>query len=343
MRRRSARTYANDRTLNDADAEAGDFDFIALRGSPYVDDGEEVDEQNEKDHQVITPEDAPRRGGSRRRQRQFASATEGVASLDKKPRQPLMKPLNITSVKMLEDLMRSPENVAIDFYKKDCPYCKTLAPIWNNIARQVHASNNNPGAVPIIIAKMDGVTHKEELDALRPGWSEGRGYPTILFKRVNPQDPSSIDAVEWDNQKPRTYDNLLEFMSEYYGDESLKPHSIDLINLMRNPQPEFTFMYSNATPVVLRFSKCLSDSPMLDIAEGNVVCASAFYRHPELARRGAALPVNELDRRDFPIPAIIDNRTGREHRYRDCQRWIQHEVERSAAASQQQPAHISVA
>lgn len=245
---------------------------------------------------------------------------------------PLLKAMTITSIKTFEDLMAGPDNVAIDFYKQHCPYCKTLSPIWNQIARQIHMSNNESGVVPIIIAKMDGVKFKDQLDQLRPGWSEGRGYPTLLFKRVNPED-GSIDATEWDHSVPRTYENLLDFMSEYYGDPSLKPHTIDLINLMRNPQPEFTFMYSNATPVVLRFSKCLNNTPMIDIAEGNIICSATFYKYPELARRGLALPVNEMDRRDFPVPAIVDNKTGQNYRYRDCQRWLQQQIQQLSQTS----------
>lgn len=315
MIRRPVRTYQQDLEQFQSDLQNDDMDnsmtmAADVSGTMY-DDGD-TDRSVEKQRKDRRP------------------AAAGVSARSRS--QPLLKALQITSAKMLEELMASPDNVAIDFYKKECPYCKTLSPIWNQIARQVHTTNNEPGVVPIIVAKMDAIKYLPQLEELRPGWSDGRGYPSLLFKRVNPQD-GTVEATEWDHKVPRTYENLLDFMSEYYGDPLLKPHSIDLIQLMRNPQPEFTFMYSNATPVVLRFSTCLSDTPMIDIAEGNVVCSAAFYRYPELARRGAALPVNELDRRDFPVPAIVDNRTGKDYKYRDCQRWIKQQVERMQATT----------
>jgi hypothetical protein len=106
---------------------------------------------------------------------------------------------------------------------------------------------------------------------------------------------------------------------------------IDLSKTMRAKNPTFTFMYSTSTPIYQRFAKCLS-TPMLHVNDGNLMCAAAFYANPELASQGVALPVNELDRRDLPVPAIIEHGTGKEYRYRDAQRWLLRQLQNQGTA-----------
>ncbi|MDE2588155.1 MAG: hypothetical protein KGL95_00595, partial [Patescibacteria group bacterium] len=69
-------------------------------------------------------------------------------------------------------------------------------------------------------------------------------------------------------------------------------------------------------------------SPMISTPEGNTMCSSVFYYYPELAKRGVAIPINDLDRRDIAVPSVIDSRDKKQYRYRDCQRWLKKEVEK---------------
>lgn len=245
--------------------------------------------------------------------------------------QPLMHALEIPSVNVLNKMLESPNNVAIFFTKKGCPHCKAFKPVWDDIARNIHSSNMKPQSVPIIIAKIDGYKFKDELEQLRPGWNNNRAYPTILFKKPN-FDNGSIETVEWDRKVERSKENLLDFMALFYDDPTLVTYTPPIETLMNNPNPEFIFLYSSAFPMVDRFRDCISDLPMMDVISGNTMIQSAFMQYPEIARRGMAIAVNDADRADFPVPAIIDMRSDREFRYRDAQRWMQAEIAKANSA-----------
>jgi thiol-disulfide isomerase/thioredoxin len=239
---------------------------------------------------------------------------------------PMMHPLEIKSMSLLNQLLSGPDNVMIMFYSEKCPHCIALKPIWNMLARQLHMTNNIENAVPIIVAKMDGQKFYEELKKERADLITG--YPTLFFKRSTWQknDDYTIEAMLWDNKKERTYDNILEEISTFYGDATLRPLDLMALHehtLKNGKSSRYIFLYSTNVTAVPRFSYCLHLYPMLSVSSGVAMCAMTLMRHPRLLRQFFALPVNELDRPDLPIPTILDKEDDyKEYRYRDAQRLL---------------------
>lgn len=138
-------------------------------------------------------------------------------------------PYELDSPAELDNLMSTADNAVVYFYKPECPYCKQFAPVYADLAADVHRTNRgSPAAsilgmapVPIVMAKIDGARHREGINALRDGFlgpKYGRGYPTLLFKRG-----ADKVGVTWDSSKPREREAIADLMANFYGDPTLAP------------------------------------------------------------------------------------------------------------------------
>jgi thiol-disulfide isomerase/thioredoxin len=236
------------------------------------------------------------------------------------------KPLELNYPKELDNIMSTEDNAVVYFYKPGCPYCAEFRPVYETLANDVHRTNLNRGAVPIVMAQMDGHRWKDAINRLRPGFLgdpvNGRGYPTILFKRGDGK------ALTWDPRHPRTDYNIAGLMSSFYGDETLMPITQELHSVMNNPDPEYVYFYSDNTAVVPRFVQ-EPDPNFVDRESAVKTLNYLFLLNDDLRSRGAAFPVNRMDRPDLRIPSIFDRRDGHEYAFRDSHRWAMRELDRS--------------
>ncbi|AVK77012.1 Disulfide isomerase [Pandoravirus macleodensis] len=220
-------------------------------------------------------------------------------------------PLELQSAAELDNLMSTDDNAVVYFYKPECPYCKMFAPDYEALAADVHRTNlASPVAaaagiapVPIVMAQIDGARHREAINALRDGFlgaRYGRGYPTVLFKRG-----ADKVGVTWDSTQPRTRENIARLMSRFYNDPTLAPmDATALADTMRNPDPEFIYFGSDNVTLVPRFVRPL-DPSYVNIEDALATMALLMSVDAPLAARGAFYPVNQADRKDIPIPAIV--------------------------------------
>lgn len=220
-------------------------------------------------------------------------------------------PLELQSAAELDNLMSTDDNAVVYFYKPECPYCKMFAPDYEALAADVHRTNlASPVAaaagiapVPIVMAQIDGARHREAINALRDGFlgpRYGRGYPTVLFKRG-----ADKAGVTWDSTQPRTRENIARLMSRFYNDPTLTPmDAAALADTMRNPDPEFIYFGSDNVTLVPRFVRPL-DPSYVSIEDALATMALLFSADAPLAARGLFYPVNQADRKDIPIPAIV--------------------------------------
>lgn len=234
------------------------------------------------------------------------------------------KPIELNWPEELDNLMSTSDNAVVYFYKPGCPYCADFNPVYNSLAKEIHRTNLDPGAVPIVMTRMNGHQWKDAINDLRPGFLgdpvNKRGYPTVLFKR------GDGTALTWDSEKPRTETNISGLMSVFYGDESLMPNLTDLNTVMYNPDPEFLYFYSDIPSTIPRLVEPLN--PSFTSREKAIQSLTyLFATDPELSHRGAAFPINIMDRPDIRIPSIVDLRDGREYALRDSHRWALRELE----------------
>ncbi|WBR14492.1 Disulfide isomerase [Pandoravirus kuranda] len=220
-------------------------------------------------------------------------------------------PLELQSAAELDNLMSTDDNAVVYFYKPECPYCKMFAPDYEALATEVHRTNlGSPvtaaagiAPVPIVMAQIDGARHRDAINALRDGFlgaRYGRGYPTVLFKRG-----ADKVGVTWDSTQPRTRENIARLMSRFYDDPTLAPmDTAALANTMRNPEPEFIYFGSDNLTLVPRFVRPL-DPSYVNIEDALATMALLFSADAPLAARGAFYPVNQADRKDIPIPAVV--------------------------------------
>nr|UDO47608.1 disulfide isomerase motif-containing [Pandoravirus massiliensis] len=243
-------------------------------------------------------------------------------------------PLELQSAAELDNLMSTDDNAVVYFYKPECPYCKMFAPDYGALAADVHRTNRGSpvsaavgvAPVPIVMAQIDGARHRDAINALRDGFlgaRYGRGYPTVLFKRG-----ADKVGVTWDSTQPRTRENIARLMSRFYNDPTLAPmDAAALTDIMRNPDPEFVYFGSDNITLVPRFVRPL-DPSYVNIEDALATMALLSTLDPQLAARGAFYPVNQADRKDIPIPAIVQVKQGGErltpfvtYSNRDAHRW----------------------
>nr|UMO79682.1 Disulfide isomerase [Pandoravirus aubagnensis] len=211
-------------------------------------------------------------------------------------------PLELQSAAELDNLMSTDDNAVVYFYKPECPYCKIFAPDYEALAADIHRTNLT-SPVPIVMAQIDGARHRDAINALRDGFlgaRYGRGYPTVLFKRG-----ADKVGVTWDSTQPRTRENIARLMSRFYNDPTLAPmDATALADTMRNPDPEFIYFGSDNVTLVPRFVRPL-DPSYVNIEDALATMALLMSVDAPLAARGAFYPVNQADRKDIPIPAIV--------------------------------------
>lgn len=220
-------------------------------------------------------------------------------------------PYELDSPAELDNLMSTADNAVVYFYKPECPYCKQFAPVYADLAADVHRTNRgSPAAsilgmapVPIVMAKIDGARHREGINALRDGFlgpKYGRGYPTLLFKRG-----ADKVGVTWDSSKPREREAIADLMANFYGDPTLAPMDpARLAQTMRNPDPEFIYFGSDNIELVPRFVRAI-DPSYVDIEDALATLGLLFAVDAPLAARGAFYPANRADRADIALPSIV--------------------------------------
>lgn len=227
-------------------------------------------------------------------------------------------PLSLENAGELDTLISSPGNSVILFYMNGCPHCEKLFPIYTKLARNIQNSNYYPGAVPIIVAGIDGVTHLAAINELRPGFlgqpPHNRGFPTILFKKDG-------EGSVWDTSIPRTEYNLLKKMAEFFQDPTLNPIDTPLYEIMNDKNPEFYYFYNDTDVLVPRFAGPI-DPDFVDLLKANDAITYQFLIDPNLRQGGAAFPVNKIDRLDIAVPSIYDVATGESYDYRDAAKWV---------------------
>ncbi|AGO84125.1 Disulfide isomerase [Pandoravirus salinus] len=240
-------------------------------------------------------------------------------------------PYELESAAELDNLMSTADNAVVFFYMSECGYCKQFAPVYADLAADVHRTNRgSPAAsmlgvapVPIVMAKIDGPRHREAINALRDGFlgpKYNRNYPTVLFKRG-----ADKVGVTWDSTKPREREAIAALMAKFYGDPTLAPMDpARLATTMRNPDPEFIYFGSDNIELVPRFVRAL-DPSYVDIEDALATLALLFAVDAPLAARGAFYPANRADRADIPIPSIAivgeDDNDVTTYARRDAHRW----------------------
>jgi protein disulfide-isomerase A1 len=109
-------------------------------------------------------------------------------------------------------VMDSTKDVLVEFYAPWCGHCKTLAPIYDELAKKL-AHNSN-----IIIAKMDATANEAE-------GVNVSGFPTIKFY-------SATDKTAVDFTGDRTVEGFTKFLKEKgtvaWVEEEVAPGKEDL-------------------------------------------------------------------------------------------------------------------
>ena len=197
-----------------------------------------------------------------------------MAETDEAKIKHLNKPLELNYPSELDKLMSNEENAVVLFYKPFCEHCANFKYTFKDLADNIHRTNLRSGSVPIVLAQMDGEKHRSEIEQLRPGFLTNpvpvRGYPTILFKRGD-----GVGYI-YDPELPRDTFTVTRAMSQFFGDPSLYALNVDDLNkTMKNPNPDFVYLYSNTVDVVPRFVKPLNAS--FTNREDGVKSLSAFF------------------------------------------------------------------
>jgi protein disulfide-isomerase A1 len=109
--------------------------------------------------------------------------------------------------------MDSSKDVLVEFYAPWCGHCKSLAPIYDEVAAKLA---NNPN---IIVAKMDSTANEAE-------GVNVQGFPTIKFY-------SATDKTPVDFNGDRTVEGFTKFLKEkgtvaWVEEEAAVPEKEDL-------------------------------------------------------------------------------------------------------------------
>jgi hypothetical protein len=230
------------------------------------------------------------------------------------------RPLDLRFPEELENLLQTGDNAVITFYREGCAFCKMFEPVYKDLAANIHRTNLQPGAVPIVMAQMDGGVWRDEVRALLPPGALD-SFPSIVFKRG-----ADGTLQQWDRTKPRDKVEIMQFMARFFGDRSMTPVSSRvLLRTMRDPNPRFVF-FSSDIDVIPRFVPAV-DPDFVDRENALHALNYAFIMRPDLAHGGLFVPVNVADRPDIRVPTIyVFGRSGssddREWGMRDAARWV---------------------
>jgi thiol-disulfide isomerase/thioredoxin len=209
----------------------------------------------------------------------------------------------------------------ICFYSPECPHCISFMPHYDEIASQIHRTNLLYSSVPIVISKIDGKKHKDIINQMQPGFLTK--YPTILFKK------DLEETFTWPDDEPRTSSNILKRMSEFFDDPTLYPSGEELHMLMNNKNPKFLY-FCVETPNVQRFNVDELDPYFTNQLSGIRSINTFFRNNPEIAKQGAAIPVNTLGRLDIKVPTIcVLDESGKESEHytmRDAVKWLRDNI-----------------
>ena len=116
-------------------------------------------------------------------------------------------PLTIVVGKQFEELVKDPtKDVFIKYYAPWCGHCKTLAPIWEQLAEFYRDEND------VVIAKLDATANEAY-------GMKVRGYPTLMF-----YPKGNKDGIEYEGQKD--LESLKNYVSE--NADSLKQRTVEL-------------------------------------------------------------------------------------------------------------------
>lgn len=237
------------------------------------------------------------------------------------------KVVNLTSVAKLEAFVDKSTNYIVMFYFPKIPSNMMTDFTFTHIAHYLHPTNDKSDSVPITLAKFDIYKHREEMKTntkffeTPETFAEMMKHLPLLYVKRGPEDTPLLIP-----DKPGYgYDDatLLSLIANTFQDESLKPMTNTLDNLMNNPEPEFVFFYSELEPLIPRFASAYNKpSEMLDVREGNASLMFWFLRHPEVARRGLSVSLFKMDRPDLKLTTIYDMAEQKEYAFRFTQDWF---------------------
>ena len=135
----------------------------------------------------------------------ISSKTRGqvVAKLAKGP---------ATAVKVLDDVnfadevFKSGKNVLVEFYAPWCGHCKSLAPIYEKVAKVFESESN------CVVANFDADKHRDYAQKF-----DVKGFPTLKFFAAGSAKPEDATAFEGG----RTLESIVEFLNMKCGTSRL--------------------------------------------------------------------------------------------------------------------------
>lgn len=115
-------------------------------------------------------------------------------------------PVKVVVGKSFDDLVKnSGKYVLLEFYAPWCGHCKSLAPIYEDLAKQ-HAGNDK-----LVIAKIDATANEI------PGVAVS-GFPTLKFFVPEKDDPIDFSG-------DRTIEGFNKFLKEQLGEDFAEPNT----------------------------------------------------------------------------------------------------------------------
>jgi len=237
------------------------------------------------------------------------------------------KVLNLSSIAKLEAFVKKSTNYIVMFYFPKIPSNMMTDFTFTHIAHYLHPTNHQPDAVPITLAKFDIFKYREEMKTNTKFFETPEKFdemmkhlPILYMKRGQEDTPLLIPDKDSNGYREAT---LLSLIADSFEDDSLRPITNTLDELMNNPNPEFVFFYSELDPLIPRFASSYHrPSEMLDVREGNVSLMFWFLKHPEVARRGISISLYKMDRPDLKLTSIYDMAEQKEYAFRFTQDWF---------------------
>lgn len=116
------------------------------------------------------------------------------------------------------------------FYMAGCPFCDKLDPVYEQLARELHATNGGRHSVPVRASRMS--VRRPNLAALKRAYPDlfggpGVGLPLVAAWGSRDAGGARPRARVLGGDVPRTHDRLAAFVARVTGDGSLVPRAVD--------------------------------------------------------------------------------------------------------------------